>query len=253
VTYSKRYAAGDHVQVWDDLSALGDAVRGAAVHEDAVSVARMTMERVAANIDRLVDRLTSDGYEFGKYPGGEPMSFIIPGRVKPNASSRADVDELERLAGAIPLSPKSFWQAVGSVDLNGRARRGWPEFSDPLCVEDARSGIVEFREWRADPDPSKTLDSEPFKCPIAPDVIHKDNVSGGPPYSIRLPDLSADGALYDEWHSVRFVQYLRIAILAWGGFPGLSQENPCAKWRTRPVDQATLARVKELTNDLVPF
>jgi hypothetical protein len=253
VSYSARYAAGEHVQVWDELSALGDTVRSAAVLTDAVSVSRMTMERVATNIDRLVERLASDGYEFGKYPSGEAMAFGIPGRVKPNDESFADIDELERLAGAIPLSLKSFWQIVGSVGLIGRARREWPEFSDPLYVEPARSGIGEFREWRGDPDSSQPLDAEPLMCPIAPDVIHKDNVSGGAPYSIQLPDLGADGALHEEWHNVTFVPYLRIAIFEWGGFPGLSAANPCAKWRAGPVDQATLARVKELTKDLVPF
>ena len=239
MTYSERYAAGEHVQVWDDLSALGDAIRGPVLLADALSVARLTMERVAANIDHLIDRLASDGHEFGKYPDGEAMPFSIPGRVRPNAESLVDIVELERLAGAIPLSLTSFWQTVGSVDLSGRARRKWPEFSHPLCVEDARSGLVEFGYWTESTDLSE--EREPFLCPIAPDVIHKDNVSGGLPYSIRLPDPSADGALHDEWHNVTFVKYLRIAILEWGGFPGLSPDNPCAKWRARPVDRAMLA------------
>jgi hypothetical protein len=32
----------------------------------------------------------------------------------------------------------------------------------------------------------------PFVLPLAPDRLHKDNVSGGPPYGIIVPDGCAD-------------------------------------------------------------
>ena len=56
---------------------------------------------------------------------------------------------------------------------------------------------------------------------LAPDDLHKDNVSGGDPYGLELPNPSADFPLMYERHNSLFVPYLRLAILRWGGFPGL--------------------------------
>jgi len=49
----------------------------------------------------------------------------------------------------------------------------------------------------------------------------KDNESGGNPYCVGLPDWSANFILLYECHNLHFVPYLRMAILQWGGFPGL--------------------------------
>ena len=70
MTYFERYKNGQCVAVWNELTALGETVRDSAIVGDAVSVAHLTMERVATNIDRLVERLASHGYEFGVYPDG---------------------------------------------------------------------------------------------------------------------------------------------------------------------------------------
>jgi hypothetical protein len=56
---------------------------------------------------------------------------------------------------------------------------------------------------------------------LAPDDLHKDNTSGGDPYGLQLPNPSADFILMYERHNMLFVPYLRLAILNWGGFPGL--------------------------------
>ena len=135
----------------------------------------------------------------------------------------------------------------------GRVRGGWAEYSDPLYVEEPRGGIGEFRYWQEGAGWSAGAPDGPFLCPIAPDVLHKDNVSGGAPYGIALPDPGADATLHNEWHHVKFVPYLRIAILEWAGFPGLSPANPQAKWRSKEADRATAPLLKELTRDLVPF
>ena len=56
---------------------------------------------------------------------------------------------------------------------------------------------------------------------LALDDLHKDNVSGGDPYGVRLPNPAADFPFLYERHNLPFVPYLRLAILRWGGFPGL--------------------------------
>jgi hypothetical protein len=63
-TFLERYQAGDHMQVWADLEALGDAVREKRYFVDAQAVANETMKRVRHNAEVVVDRLESLGYQF---------------------------------------------------------------------------------------------------------------------------------------------------------------------------------------------
>jgi hypothetical protein len=253
VTYFDRYRNGQFVAVWDELSALGADVRDPTLFADATSVAQMTMERVAANISRLVERLASHGYEFGVYPDGSRFTSKSAALAKPDAALRTRTAELERLAGTIPLSLKAFWDVVGSVSLIGRGHDGWPDYSDPLHVESPIAGLAEFDDWQADHAMDEDAACETFPCPIAPDVLHKDNVSGGPPYSIGLPDPGADAIVRDEWQNVRFVPYLRIAILDWGGFPGLSDANPQHRWRSKGATFVKPEWLTDLTHDLLAF
>jgi len=251
MTYFQRYKDGECAAVWAELAALGSTVRRPDLFADARSVARATMERVAKNVELLVGRLSARGYEFGVYPDGDvpAVSFVF---VRPNAASLGHVEELENLAGTIPISLRTFWEVVGSVSFIGRSHEDWPEYSDPLCIDPPWSGIVEYRYWRAAIDRGASA-PDLFPCPIAPDVKHKDNVSGGAPYSIKLPDPNADALVRGEWHNVYFVQYLRIAILEWGGFPGLSRFNPMDKWRAKKLRLIAQKRLPELTHDLVAF
>jgi hypothetical protein len=90
-------------------------------------------------------------------------------------------------------------------------------------------------------------------CGLAPDVLHKDNISGGAEYAIALPNPSADATFEEEWRGIGFVPYLRVAILEWGGFPGLSPGNPQDKWRQKHPCAPTPVWFGELTQDLLPF
>ena len=150
------------------------------------------------------------------------------------------------------MSLVAFWEVVGSVSLIGSCRDGWPDYSDPLFVEGPRGGIVDFHDRHGD-DVYDPAAGDTFLCPIAPDVLHKDNVSGGPPYSIRLPNADADALLCREWHNVGLIPYLRIAILEWGGFPGLSQANPQHKWRSSSAKARMPEWFRDLTQNLTPF
>lgn len=76
-------------------------------------------------------------------------------------------------------------------------------------------GFLAWREW-AGQDPG----AGPFILDIAPDRLHKNNVSGGAPYGIVVPDPCADGQFVGEEGDdpVPFVSYLNDAF-AHGGFP----------------------------------
>jgi hypothetical protein len=48
---------------------------------------------------------------------------------------------------------------------------------------------------------------------LAADYLHKDNISGGPPYSLLITkDLSVDGQFLNEEHNTSFINYLRICF-----------------------------------------
>jgi hypothetical protein len=80
-----------------------------------------------------------------------------------------------------------------------------------------------------------------FEVIIAPDYLHKDNVSGGLPYSILVPNAAIDGVLEYERHQTTFVNYLRICF-AHGGFSG-------ANW----CNGNTSKLVEQLSDGLLPI
>ena len=75
--------------------------------------------------------------------------------------------------------------------------------------------------------------------PLAPDSLIKDNVSGGPPYGLILPDGSADG-LFAAETTMPFGSYLNW-VFSHGGFPG--RTFPDNRWRMK----------QSLARDLLPL
>ena len=214
MNYLERYRSGEYEQVWDELTALGPAVREEPHYSQALEVAAETMRRVRRNCELLVTRLQSLGYIFGTYPDGSKEYYTEGPLVPQSDAKRADMSELEEEAGPLPLSLLAFWEEVGSVDFVGMHPE-WPNGLDPLVVippDGALSllydedGGEESTEWFAG---------------LAPDDVHKDNESGGDPYGVALPNPSADFEFLNESHKLPFVSYLRMAILRWGGLPGL--------------------------------
>src|SRR5215207_5390741 len=209
MNYLERYRNGEYEQVWNDLQALGPTVRHEPDYSQACEVASETMRRVRRNCERLVSRLRALGYVFGTFPDGSRRSYSVEPLLPPSDAMRTDCAELVEQAGPLPLSLLAFWQEVGAVDLVGM-HPAWPDGLDPLVVdppEGALSGLYE--------------EEEGFFVGLAPDDLHKDNTSGGDPYGLLLPNPSADFLFMYERHDLLFVPYLRLAILRWGGFPGL--------------------------------
>ena len=238
----ERYRGGEHVTVWKELVALGPSVREDAYAADALAVAYATMERVAANVDTLVDRLTKLNYQF--QPSGQPdgggggllqmggMTFDISsllakamgGGAKPQRPSgqsprklpatgiQKTLVEFEKTTAVMPLSIRAFFEVVGEVNLIGThpsiAPRTGEVAPDPLVVEAFDEGMVEYDE-----------EETPVALMIAADDLHKASTSGGDPYEIAIPDPRADGMVLNERHELLFVDYLRLCF-KFGGFPG---------------------------------
>lgn len=222
--YLERYLAGEHEQVWNELQALGPTVREQTNYSEAWEVALETMRRVRRNCERLISKLGGMGYVFGTYPDGSRGYYSEGPLVLPSAATRADSAELEKRAGHIPLSLAAFWQEVGSVDFVGMTS-SWPRGLDPLVVYPPAGAIYDLDNWESLLEDGEVDESEQFEAGLAPDELHKDNISGGDAYAVALPNPAADFVLLNERHDLLFVSYLRLAILQWGGFPGLDDQT----------------------------
>jgi hypothetical protein len=187
------------------MVALGPDLRRVAEDlDDAIAVARAAMRRARANVERLVAELPAIGYEFE----AEPL-------VSPPPDAARLLDELEAEIGRLPLALRIWFEEVGQVNLDGRHPDWELDYPDPLVVEAPIDYIrEEYRDWR-ESGPAE------FELALAPDALHKADVSGGPPYSMTVPDDGADGLLLGEPHETTFVNYLRIAFRA-GGMPGFA-------------------------------
>jgi hypothetical protein len=221
--YLQRYVSGDRQAVWDDLRALGAAVRQEPHAHVAEAVARETMRRVRRNCQRIVDRLAVSGYEFGVYPDGSTGYYTLGALVAPTPAFASDRSRIEGAIGQLPLSLTAFWEEVGSVDLVGR-RQGWPELLDPLVVYPPEAISSDLDSMEVD-EHGEFRPPAIFEGGLAPDYLHKDNISGGAPYAVELPNAGVDFLLLNERHALFFVDYLRFAILRWGGLPGLDDRG----------------------------
>ena len=258
-TYVDRYFAGEREAVWAELTALGPAIRDEPLFADASAVARETMTRARANVELLVQRLTSLGYLFVDPVLGEPPASYQP----PDAESLASLRELEAQYGVLPLSIETWYALVGTVDLTGvyprlstyegigadgyvdllmggeriRIRSPYPFYTrsappsteppdpdagiaaDPLVVYPCIDALVDMLEET--PDQPGGEPRVQYSLGFAPDALTKANVSGGDGPHINFGDPGMDAPLHgDDWEGVPFVSYLRTAF-AWGGFPGL--------------------------------
>lgn len=215
----RRYVDGEHDAVWHELRQLGARVREAPYASEAQAVCDEMARRARHNVEVLVDRLTDQGYRFHENDDGQAP-------VGPLARPAPDADEyvawLEQTFGAVPMVLSSWVRVVGDVWLVG-THPAWETSAtgDPLVVEiagtrypgsDVRAFLLDEREqWQ------EYADGAPFQLPIAPDHLHKDNVSGGPPYGVVLPDACADAHVVTDV-GMPFVSYLR-RVFDHGGFP----------------------------------
>jgi hypothetical protein len=214
--YIERYLNGEYEQVWNELLNLGAGIRKEPHWSGAQQVAAEMMARVRRNCEKIIARLSKMGYDFTRYPDGSRRYGDMPPHTPPSDEMRDAQMELEGEAGSLPLSLTAFWEVVGAVDLVGMGP-GWPDGLDPLVVDPPEGALAWIYDSYGD-------EGGAFAA-LAPDDLHKDNVSGGDPYGVFLPQPAADFIFEYERHELHFVPYLRLAILQWGGFPGLEDSG----------------------------
>jgi hypothetical protein len=186
---------------------------------------------VGQQIAGIARRLRALGYAFD-----EP-SEVFPG---PEPETDAAIARIEREIGPLPLAIKLFWRRVGSVNfIGGHDEWGGCEYPDPLVVYPPSMAIDELDEFLDDRAERQRCNS-PYLVPIAPDDLHRQNVSGGMWYNLSVPAVADDPPLNDERHQITFVSYLELAV-RWGGFPGLDR-CPNHGW---PLDEIRGAQTGE--------
>src|SRR5881396_2068215 len=174
------------------------------------------MQALASRLPGLVTCLRDLGHGFHR------PNDALPG---PSGRVPQQIKQLQGLVGAIPVSLLVFYRIVGSVDLTG-SHPEWAgcEYADPLVVEPIDSAIEEALAYVELQDPKaeySASESGIFRAPVAPDALHKANVSGGMWYGIEIPNAVADPIVLEEPHALPFTRYLEFS-LSWGGFSGLA-------------------------------
>ncbi|QQP95810.1 hypothetical protein [Lysobacter enzymogenes] len=213
--YLARYRNGEHREVTAELTRL-TPLRGAALAQ-ARAVAELAMAQVAQNCGLIAARLAAHGYAWSLWcdpnDGGGVSAPLV-------ASGVAARERIRARAGALPLTLDCFWSAVGGVAFTG-THPDFPGLLDPLVVCPAEDVLSQLDDCEPEADGLLHL-------PLSPDVYHKDNISGGPAYSVAVPQAGFDFVLLDEARGACFLDYLREVILRRGGFAALDPDAPGA-------------------------
>jgi hypothetical protein len=235
-----RYLDGER-GVWNELVEQAVAVaQHPDLREEAHAVATEIMKRVRHNADvvRAVLREAGAAIADEEPPAGD-----------------VELARVTSLFGSLPIALDAFWRVAGSVSL---APAGSDQYHygdctleaeglsllalDPLEVHGPRGLTPALDEYVAEIARSHREIVGPFSFDFAPDFLHKQGISGGPPYSLELPPPNpadaVDPRVREARHRLRFVEYLRHCF-RWGGFCVLEVAH-------RPIDHIDL-------NDRIAF
>lgn len=205
--WHERYVAGEQREVWQEMRQMGAACRDPALLPEVEAVARETMRRVRASVEALVIARQRAG---AKQP---PLSKILG---RPAANTAAQIARLEKAAGALPVSLRSFYEIVVSISLSPVI-----VVSSPVA---ALAGVSREKQWnRAVPAPLRRgLHAWVAPGPEWPPQFDDDVC----PYRLPLPDEGADGRvrppLAGREAELFFVDFLRARLSA-RGLPPLAQ------------------------------
>jgi len=209
---------------WALLISQEHRLSDASFRSEALNFAMQIMARVGEWLDRTVEALNSDGYK-----------FVYPDRayVGPDPTAQEWIEEFRQKDVYFSVALEAWLRQVGGVNLMG-SHRSWPipayiyddepsgrypVCTDPLVVELPQDyANYLYDDWIE--QRNQSAETEPFRLDIAPDDLHKANISGGLPYQLSTDRPQVDGLLWNERRCTTFMGYLRLAV-QWDGFPGL--------------------------------
>lgn len=226
----ERYINGETKAVYDDINKLCFKSLNDFERNDIEKVIEETFERVSYNLSIIYRELINIGYQFKKECKFNFEKPIHP----PLENTEPLIKQLELTVkdfGFIPLSLKYFYRIVGGVnfvwDFETNDEFMW-EMADPIQVASIDSIVEEVTSEYWKEDIQQYVDDEDFGCAfldISADDLHKDNVSGGQPYAIKITkEPTVDSRFMNEPNDTTFINYLRICFENCG-FPGISRPD----------------------------
>jgi hypothetical protein len=203
----KRYLQGDTIGVYEEIDRMGSTAFKRNNLQEVNAVLTETMNRVNHNLGVIYSALQEINYCFKKDPHHD---FEYP-LLKPQLNTPIHIWRLEnavKALGYLPLSMKMFFRIVGACnfawDYDSEPRIPW-EGGDPIQIGPATDLLSEAKDLEPD--------DGPVGLPLAADYYIKDNISGGPCYSIELTvQPQVDSRFLNEEHNTTFVNYLRICL-----------------------------------------
>ncbi|MDO1451946.1 hypothetical protein Q0590_37100 [Rhodocytophaga aerolata] len=229
MTYYERYLNGETEAVYEEILSLGNKAFQPTIFADIEKVLIETFQRVAYNLEILYEELNKIDYLFKTQFEGNferPLHKPLPD----TGSLLQQLDKAVEPFGFVPISLKYFYKIVGGVnfvwDYETNDEIRWP-VADPIQIVslDGLVSMISDDDWQE--DIRQYVDDEDYGfafLELAADDLHKDNVSGGPPYSLKITqEPSIDSDLINEPNNTTFIDYLRICFENCG-FPGIT--NP---------------------------
>jgi hypothetical protein len=226
MTFYSRYQNGETQDVYNDIDKLGEQAFSPDYYPDIEKVLIETFERVKFNLNIIYHELKLIDYVFWKNENGNDNAIV-----KPFDDKDQLLVMLERSiapVGKLPLSLKMFYKIVGACNFSWNYLKNenimW-EMADPIQISpltDCASQVTD-EYWLE--EMNGYIEDEEFGfafLELSADDLHKDNISGGAPYSLQLTQTgSIDGYFLNEPNNTTFINYLRICFESCG-FPGMS-------------------------------
>jgi hypothetical protein len=244
--FIERYLSGeDCTTVYDDIYALGDKAFSTEHFDDVQAVLTETFNRIAFNLRVIYHELNNINYGFKTiFTSNSDKPLVAP---LPNSDKLiADLENAVADFGKTPLSLKLFYKTVGACnfawDYESQPDLLW-EGADPIQISslDDLVAYATTDDWKEYINESLEYDEDEVpSLELAADYLHKDNISGGPAYSLQItPTESIDALFLNESNETTFIDYLRICMESCG-FPGdsdfrqsLSYKNFYAKVKSQ--------------------
>ncbi|MCD6067699.1 MAG: hypothetical protein K0S33_2525 [Bacteroidetes bacterium] len=181
-------------------------------------------ENVAYNLDAIYRELRKTDYCFktaAVYNFERPLHRPLPD----TEDLLKQLDDMVKPYGYVPLSLKMFYRIVGGCnfcwDYETEENIRW-RYADPIQItslDDTLRSLMNDNSFE-----EMYTDMGYVSIPLSADYYHKDNISGGEQYAIRITETPVfDSEFLNEKHNTTFMNYLRIAIDNCG-FPQM--QNP---------------------------
>lgn len=227
-----RYINGEREEVIHEISLMGEEAFHPNIFPEIDAVFKEIFKRVDYNLDIIYKALIELEYVF--YDHSKFNSLTARHKPLPNTEELLEtLSKKVTTFGHVPLSLIYFYKIVGGVNFAWNYDKNpnilW-EMADPIQVsslDDLVSNVSseyweeDMRQYFEDPDYNTAF------LEFSADDLHKDNISGGPPYSIEITNSkNIDSKVLNESNKTTFINYLRICF-KYGGFPGMEvQERP---------------------------